>query len=454
MSTFRRVYRLELSVVGSLSLLLLMSACAQSYDLSKHSHQSPQGTQGPTKTDGTVDDTEGELVTDTFHVTVNHSQKKVDVLFVLDNSGSMTQEIGQVRDSFSKFIRGFAESNVDYHIGLISTDARKKTDSVWSDPNGVFRDFRNDGPGTLLQYTGNSTSKFQSSATMSDSQVVNEFTNNVNNWDINGSGNEMGLMSTIQFTGRLNDWNSGFVRNDALFSVIIVSDEDESRWADTSPAGFEPYVRDFPSEASARKTQFKNALLGLKPGRPDLIRYDAIGVPSYDECPTVEREQGQFPSTGYDFSEYFANTGSSFYDQYGVSYVYRDMKDLLIASQANAYFRNVCRDFSGELGDLSSDIATQVDRRFPLSHRAKGCMSVKLDGILIAESDTNGWTYMPDVNAVQLNGLNLESKSSFTVEVSYVPYLEGTTGATSSDLRGLASTSRALQAGYHRMSCH
>jgi len=48
--------------------------------------------------------------------------QKVDILWVVDNSGSMCQEQKVLRDNFAKFIDELNQTNLDFHIGLTTTD--------------------------------------------------------------------------------------------------------------------------------------------------------------------------------------------------------------------------------------------------------------------------------------------------------------------------------------------
>lgn len=47
--------------------------------------------------------------------------EKVDILWVIDNSGSMCEEQTELRDQFSQFIEKFARTNTDFHIGVTTT---------------------------------------------------------------------------------------------------------------------------------------------------------------------------------------------------------------------------------------------------------------------------------------------------------------------------------------------
>src|SRR5688572_2549566 len=56
--------------------------------------------------------------TDLFHQVPND---KVDVLFVVDESGSMHEEQVALADGFDAFLAELDRSTTNYHIGLVST---------------------------------------------------------------------------------------------------------------------------------------------------------------------------------------------------------------------------------------------------------------------------------------------------------------------------------------------
>lgn len=53
----------------------------------------------------------------------------VDVLWIIDNSGSMLQEQKDLRENFPAFMEYFLGSGLDYHIGVVSTDMDANNES-------------------------------------------------------------------------------------------------------------------------------------------------------------------------------------------------------------------------------------------------------------------------------------------------------------------------------------
>lgn len=66
---------------------------------------------------------------------------KVDILWVVDNSGSMTSEQNKLGDRFSAFFKELQKSLVDYHIGVVTTSLQ---DGIPENVNGKLR--RYSGP--------------------------------------------------------------------------------------------------------------------------------------------------------------------------------------------------------------------------------------------------------------------------------------------------------------------
>ena len=73
----------------------------------------------------------GEGVADaqTVDEFVQTSGRTVDVLFVIDNSGSMGEEQQNLRDNFAGFINGAQQFSNDYHLGIVTTDMDAEDES-------------------------------------------------------------------------------------------------------------------------------------------------------------------------------------------------------------------------------------------------------------------------------------------------------------------------------------
>lgn len=137
-------------------------------------------------------------------VFVQELRRKVDVLLVVDNSCSMIDEQQKLAANFDNFIAQFLDAEVDYQIGVTTTDMSDETQS-----------------GRLVGETKIITSDIP----IDDARIL--FQNNVKVC-AQGSGFERGLAAAeAALTTHADGANAGFLRPDAALSVVIVSDEED-----------------------------------------------------------------------------------------------------------------------------------------------------------------------------------------------------------------------------------
>lgn len=152
--------------------------------------------------------------------------REIDILLVVDSSGSMADEQEKLATNFQSFIQSFTASLVDYHIGVITTDVANQAVA------GVLQ---GDIP-YITPETPDAEAVFAASVRVGDS----------------GSGLEMGFDAAARALSEPNrsGANAGFYREDAALSVVVFSDED-----DLSPQPVDYYLDFFASlkgEASYR----------------------------------------------------------------------------------------------------------------------------------------------------------------------------------------------------------
>lgn len=139
------------------------------------------------------------------------SVEKVDILFVIDNSASMNYEQSNMAERFSRFIHTIR--NLDWQIGIITTDV--------ANPDIATSD------GKLLKFEGVNTYVLNSSMNTSDVEIA--FAKTIQRKEI-GSGFEQGIFGTYRFLERDLERERSFLRENSAFSVVIVSDSDETPW--------------------------------------------------------------------------------------------------------------------------------------------------------------------------------------------------------------------------------
>ena len=194
--------------------LSILVGCSSDYDIGADVEvfgaNNPQSIEAPINSDRIVQTTAAE----------------VDVLFVIDNSGSMGDNQAKLAENFPEFMREFDGSGLDYHIGVITTDmdfapykgklqeieGRLWIDDTFGDPVGAF---------SQLALVGDQ-----------------------------GSGDERGREACYTALVELgNTHNAGFIRDDAGLHITVVSDEnDSSKGIPVTKEEFADYLNDLRDE--------------------------------------------------------------------------------------------------------------------------------------------------------------------------------------------------------------
>jgi hypothetical protein len=195
---------------------------------------------------------------------------EVDILWVIDNSCSMSGAIDQVRANFDHFIDGFLDIGLDFHIAAITTDM--------------------DDPTQSGQMQGG-----QTVITSADSNPRDLFLQMVDQ-GANGSAQEQGFGATRAALSAplVNNENSGFLRPDAALATIIVTDEDD----------------DTPNQNASN---FSSWYMGLK-SDPSKVTFSAIcGDPGLGCLETTSWSNGGLISAaaGTQYLDVVAATGGS-----------------------------------------------------------------------------------------------------------------------------------------------
>lgn len=237
--------------------------------------------------------------------------EQTDILFVVDNSGSMAEEQAELRDNMAAFIEVLTQSANDYQVGLISTDLERRPGPDCSpccdldtDDDGA-PDWSNCDNGRL--YATDFMDRIFERPPLVDQTpaeyqaeidaLVADFNTAILSLGINGAALEAPLEAmrrALDPDGSpiVTHLNRGFVRPDANLAVIFLTDEDDcsfpSSWyseqgRDDAHCYFEPGAT--PIE------EFVDFLVELK-GGIEPIRAAAIvgGVPTGSDTDPVPFE--------------------------------------------------------------------------------------------------------------------------------------------------------------------
>lgn len=139
---------------------------------------------------------------------------RVDILWVIDDSGSMSQEQEKIATQFEAFAQFFVGSGLDWHMGVITSD----TDDGLK--NGILRTVA--GMAYITDDTPHPEELFAHLA-------------RVGTW---GSGDERALNAmwntVTEASTDIAQRNAGFLRDDAALHIVVIGDEDDMSDRSTS----------------------------------------------------------------------------------------------------------------------------------------------------------------------------------------------------------------------------
>jgi hypothetical protein len=286
---------------------------------------------------------------------------KVDIIWVVDNSGSMLPYQAALALNFESFIDSFLQTGNDFKMGITTTDA---------DPNDYQAvDGYPKDPGACGKFVVNPlTPIFPKVLTsvMEENMLKTFFAANIN-VGTSGAYNETGLEAA-----RLAlENNPGFLREDAYLAIIIVSDE---------------------NDVSPQTTQFYADLYkSYKPNNPDSVMvYSIIDTTDY-------------PDDAYDpVSETFP--GGKRYKE--------------ISDATNAFYVDISENFSDTLIEIGTSIVGLINK-FELNKvPAPGTLKLFMNNKQVPENDIDGYTYDAAENTISFHGTYMPGPKT-KVKLSY-----------------------------------
>ncbi|MEE2758213.1 MAG: choice-of-anchor D domain-containing protein [Myxococcota bacterium] len=195
---------------------------------------------------------------------VQTSGQRVDVLFVIDNSGSMGEEQDNLQDNFASFINGARQFANDYQIGVVTTDVDDADNAgkLVGDPRIIRR-----GPDVENQFSGNVAVGTRGSGTEKGLEAAEKALKDPLIFDtgVACQANADCVEPDRCVEGRCGGFNRGFLREDAALEIVFVSDEDDS-----SSATLNYYVDFFKNIKGFRNESLfhAHAIVGADNGRP------------------------------------------------------------------------------------------------------------------------------------------------------------------------------------------
>jgi hypothetical protein len=324
--------------------------------------------------------------TDVFEDTLSGKGGVADIIFVDDNSGSMSFEQKNMADKFSSFISVLDQKQIDYRIGIITTDVSSSSNPARSiNQNGELQDGKlvkfSDGSLYLTPGTANKESLFANAIKRSETLKCESFLTNNQSVDENSSAfkngitencpgqDERGIKASNLF---IKNNSSQILRSNAPLSLVFLSDEDERSGIYDDNSSYQLETDDLPQTLIAN-------VRSLNPGKtfnayaivvnPGQLTASANAEAVANLLSETESYNGQTVTkyVGGSFNNKDTNCFNSQFNQLGLpaqkavkgsyGYVYA-----LTALITNGYVGDICAgDYTSQLNTIASDIVEKVD---------------------------------------------------------------------------------------------
>lgn len=292
---------------------------------------------------------------------------EVDILFVIDDSCSMSEEQASLTGNFQSFIQ-FADSQaLDYRIAVVTTDV----DPCFNGNTGAQRPlgYREGQCGYFAEGNNDSgtrdpnwrliTPDEQPSAEVAFTTIAAQ--------GINGSGTEAGLQAAYLALSPpvITGWNTGFIRPSAYLAIIMLSDEE-----DQSPNTVDFYINYFLAIKGFRNTHLfsLSSIVGDVPGG----------------CGSFQAEAG----TRY----------------------------VEAAERTGGIFESICTtDWAQALQNLGLSVFGYKSRFFLSNQPVPGTVVVTVDGVVVDATSAGGqvrWVYDAGTNTVNFAPLAIPEPGS------------------------------------------
>jgi hypothetical protein len=344
----------------------------------------------------------------TFQQAATYVPRKIDVLWVIDNSGSMETSQTNLTKSFGSFISSFQEKQYDFHMAVTGTDAWRAQYQSNLTNKDVLAKARlgeinfttnpltwvtNSGVNIMDRTTPNLTQAFITNATQG----------------ILGTGDERAFSSFRNFLDYSG--NSNFRRPDAILAIIIVSDEDDYSGNTSTPiiqpyrdeVNGDPIVLPFSSTASDIYNLYRDPRLDTVQSYKDYLD-GLVGPGNYSvnmigildqQCKTELNSSIAGHRIGRRYMELADITG-------GVK-------------------TSLCANF-GESLQLISDKIIRLNGVFKLDREpVVETLKVVVNGTEVPQAPVYGWSYDPATLTITFNHQDVIPKEGDNVQILFTP---------------------------------
>lgn len=312
-----------------------------------------------------------------FKASIETQPRPVDILWVIDNSGSMQSSQQNLANNFNAFIQDFVALRYDFRMVTTTSD-------TW------FSQYNSNSLYNPRWRTGNRTG---STPTNSGVFVMDNNTPSLNSVfttnamvGINGNGDERPFASIVR--SLQNTANADFRRNNAFLAVIIVSDEEDFSRTD---ATFGESYTDPKLVPVSNYVNFLDTYTGSNAqNRKDQYQVNAIYI----------KDAACLASLG--------NSTQKIAVRYGE-----------IADTTGGVKASLCDPFTNVLNSIKDKILV-ASAVFKLDREPKpGSVIVKVNGIVIPEGSTT-WSYDSTTNSVRFAQQSVPAADA-QIKITYDP---------------------------------
>lgn len=252
---------------------------------------------------------------------------KVDILVVVDNSGSMATEQFNLSTPFNHFISNLNNAKtpdnvfLDWQIGVTNTDVCG-TGKRCPGPQGL-----EGGRGRFLNRAGQNPMYGNFLIKRGDSNPVQKFADTVQRGNEVGSGDERAIKAAIMAL----DANPSFFRDQSNLAIVILSDEDERSVGgrDTSDIDYIALESEDQPEALVSRVNSRWSNKNLKVN-------SIIVKPGDSSCLAAQRVQPPYGTAHY-------------------GYKYKDLSVL-----TGGYIGSICDNGNGSFANMLSNITDSI----------------------------------------------------------------------------------------------
>ena len=327
------------------------------------------------------------------------SNDKVDILWVIDNSGSMATSQSNLANNMNSFISEFQSKNLDFRMTVIGTDSFRQQFGG----SNVCSDLR-DGP---VRYNF-STNTCQETGTHNGYPIItpgtpdmlNSFLNNVLQ-GTQGYGDERPFQSISTSLSSAN--NSAFLRNDSFLSVIILTDEDDFSHDGSNNLQNNSQGVNHPSLHSVQS--YIDYLDGVTGTSGSSRRYNVNSIAIQDAaCRDFLNQSWQGRKIGIRVND--------------------------LADQTNGLKGDLCGDFASDLSSIADNILTLATQFYLSREPIPSTIVVKVNGSVVPERNSNplgdgGWEWDQASNSIRFFGSNYFPAAGSSIEVTFDPVQYG-----------------------------